>query len=184
MNLFGAVLNAAVVITIFVITFSVIDKRNLQKDDNARNTANILILSTYKRCKEILSVVNNGDYLEKFIVPKVDFNKSDLDSQIIMNLKNGPFEAYVKILDLASAGAVDATSLSKYCRLMELYKSYVSMRITFFDIHKYEGSEHKQLQNRILEERNEIEELLNSEITRLKNEIGNNEDADIIDVEE
>ena len=171
-ELFGSVLNAVVVVTLFVITFTLIDKRQLKKDDNARQTANILVLSSYKQCKETLGLLNDSNILENYIVPKIDFNKSDLDNQVTMNLKNSPFVEHKKILDFATSGAVDAISLSKYYKLMELYKSYVSKRITFFDIYKYTGSEHKQLQDIILKEKNDIELLLNNEIIRLEKEIG------------
>ena len=136
-ELLGAALNAVVVVTLFVITFTVIDKRQLKKDDNAKQTANILILSAYKQCKETLGLVNDSSILENYIVPKIDFNKSDLDSPVTMNLKNGPFTEHEKILDFAASGAVDAISLSKYYKLMELYKSYVSKRITFFEFARH-----------------------------------------------
>ncbi len=171
-DLFGVVLNAVVVISLYVITFSVIDRRQLDKDDNARQTANILILSAYKQCKEKLGLVNDTIILENYIMPKIDLNKSDLDNSIMMNLKNSPFAEHEKIIDYAATGAVDAISLSKYYKLMELYKTYVSIRITFFDIYKYTGSKHKQLQNKIINEKNNIELLLNTEITRLEKEIG------------
>ena len=67
-ELFGAVLNAVVVVTLFVITFTVIDKRQLKKDDNARQTANILVLSSYKQCKETLGLLNDSNILENYIV--------------------------------------------------------------------------------------------------------------------
>ena len=47
-DLFSALINALVVIGLYIITYVVIDKRQLRKDDNAKLTANVLI-DVYKR---------------------------------------------------------------------------------------------------------------------------------------
>lgn len=171
-DLFGAVLNAIVVITLYVITFIIVDKRQIKKDENAKQIADILMLNTYKQCQEILKLLNDQNILENDIVPKVDFNKSDLDSPITMRLENNPFLEHIKILDFATIGVIDATRLSMYYRIMELYKSYVSLRITFFDVYKYKGEEHRNLQNLMGAKKNEIESLLSKEIECLKKTIG------------
>ena len=45
-DLFSALINALVVIGLYIITYVVIDKRQLRKDDNAKLTANVLMLSS------------------------------------------------------------------------------------------------------------------------------------------
>ena len=119
-DFFGAVLNAFVVIVLYFVTFIIVDKRQ---------------------------IINDQKVLDTYIVPKVDFNKTDVDSLVTMNLKNNPFIEHSKILDFAATGVVDSLRLSKYYQIMDLYKSYISLRITFFDIYMYAGNEHRDFQN-------------------------------------
>ena len=167
-DLFGAVLNAFVVIVLYIITFIVVDKRQIKKDENAKQAASILLLYTYKQCKDTLTLVNDQKVLDTYIVPKVDFNKTDVDNLVTMNLKNMPFVEHSKILDFATTGAIDASRLERYYQIMNRYKSYISLRITFFDIFKYNGSEHIELKNTILGKKYEIESLLTREIKALE----------------
>lgn len=174
-DLFGAVLNAFVVIVLYIITFIIVDKRQIKKDENAKQTANILLLYTYKQCKDTLALVNDQNILDTYIVPKVDFNKTDADSAVIMNLKNNPFIEHSKILDFAATGVVDSLRLSRYYQIMDLYKSYISLRITFFDIYMYAGNEHRDFQNTMSVKKNKIESLLSAEIKGLEESVGVNE---------
>ena len=88
-----------------------------------------------------------------------------------MNLMNSPFSEHSHILDLAIAGAIDGYDLSTYYKLMDLYKSYLSKKITFFDISKYGSAEHIQLQNLIFDENKRLDLILNEEIKRLEENI-------------
>ena len=46
-TLIDTVLNVSVVISLYILTFFLVDNRRIRKDDNAKGTADILILSTY-----------------------------------------------------------------------------------------------------------------------------------------
>ena len=174
-DLFGAVLNAFVVIVLYFVTFIIVDKRQIINDENAKQAASILLLYTYKQCKDTLTLINNQKVLDTYIVPKVDFNKTDVDSLVTMNLKNMPFVEHSKILDFATTGAIDAPRLERYYQIMNRYKSYISLRITFFDIYNYNGSEHIELQNTILGKKYEIESLLIREIKALEEVVSEND---------
>ena len=171
-DLLGAVINAIVVITLYIVTYIIIDKKQIKKDENAKQIANILMLNTYKQCQELLEVINDQDILENYIVPKVDFNKTDLDNPVKMNLISSPFVDHLKILDLASTGVIDPSSYSVYYKVMVLYKNYVSMRITFFDIYKYKGDKYGMLLSSISARYNDLKLLLDKEIDRQKKIIG------------
>lgn len=174
-DLFGAVLNVFVVIVLYFVTFIIVDKRQIVNDENAKQAASILLLYTYKQCKDTLTLVNDQKVLDTYIVPKVDFNKTDMDNLVTMNLKNMPFVEHSKILDFATTGAIDASRLERYYQIMNRYKSYISLRITFFDIYNYNGSEHIELQNTILGKKHEIESLLTREIKALEGFVSANE---------
>lgn len=170
-DLFSALINALVVIGLYIITYVVIDKRQLRKDDNAKLTANVLMLSSYQKCVDILKIVDNQEWLENHIVPKIDFNRVDSENKVSMNLQNNPFTEHSHILDFAGNGSIISSDLSAYLNIMELYKSYVSMRITFFDIYNAQTVEQMQVREKITQDKNKLYSLLDREILKLQKEL-------------
>ena len=67
-TLLDTVLNVAAMVSLYIITFFLIDKRQIRKDDNAKGTADILILSTYNQCKELSKFVDTQSLLENYII--------------------------------------------------------------------------------------------------------------------
>lgn len=170
-EVFGAAFNAFVVIALYIITYVVLDKRQIEKDENAKSTADILMLSTYQQCKDLLKLLDNQQVLETNIVPKIDFNKSDLNNPVKSSLQNSPFTEHTHIIELAENGAIVSTDLSIYLKVMELYKLFISMRITFFDIDYSQNPEHISLSKKILEDRNTLNSMIEKEIEKLHNRI-------------
>ena len=87
-ELLGAVLNAVVVIGLYVVTYVIIDKRQIQKEQNAKMVSYVLMNSTYKKCVDYLDMLDDQQVLAKYIVPKIDFNKSAKDDPITMRSKD------------------------------------------------------------------------------------------------
>ena len=170
-TLIDTVLNVSVVISLYIITFFLIDKRQIRKDDNAKGTADILMLSAYNQCKELSKIVDTQSWLERYIVPKIDFNKTDLDNRVILNLQNNPFAEHSHILLLAENGAISRGDLMKYLEIMELYKSFISLRITFYDINDATTDKQKEFRSKIINDKNELDKLLDSEISKLRRRI-------------
>lgn len=170
-TLIDTVLNVSVVISLYIITFFLIDKRQIRKDDNAKGTADILMLSAYNQCKQLSKIVDTQPCLEKYIVPKIDFNKTDSDNPVSLNLKNTPFTEHSHILSLAENGAISRGDLMNYFEIMELYKSFISLRITFYDISKATTDEQMELSNKIINDKNKLDELLDIEVSKLRRRI-------------
>ena len=78
-------------------------------------------------------------YLEAFIVPKVDFNKTNKDDKIMNNLQTLPFESFDKIISLSEGGYISKDKLEIYLSIKKEFALVVSMKITFFDIDKAQG---------------------------------------------
>lgn len=166
-TLIDTVLNVSVVISLYIITFFLIDKRQIRKDENAKGTADILMLSAYNQCKELSKIVDTQSSLERYIVPKIDFNKTDLDNRVILNLRNNPFTEHSQILLLAENGAISRGDLMKYFEIMELYKSFISLRITFYDMNDATTDKQKEFRNKIINDKNKLDELLDIEVSKL-----------------
>lgn len=166
-TLIDTVLNVSVVISLYIITFFLIDKRQIRKDDNAKGTADILMLSAYNQCKELSKIVDTQSWLESYIVPKVDSNKTGLDNRVILNLQNNPFAEHSHILLLAENGAISRGDLMKYFEIMELYKSFISLRITFYDMNDATTDKQKKFRSKIINDKNKLDELLDIEVSKL-----------------
>lgn len=134
MGFFNVFFNSLVVLVLYILTYFVIDKRQVQKDKYARMTAQTLITVSYKNCYDTMKLLANQEIVEKYIVPKVDFNKANLDNRVVTNLRENPFSEYEHILSMAENGYVTNDELKTYLSIKEQYQSYVSNRITFFDI--------------------------------------------------
>ncbi|WP_346660566.1 hypothetical protein [uncultured Veillonella sp.] len=170
-TLIDTVLNVSVVISLYIITFFLIDKRQIRKDDNAKGTADILMLSAYNQCKELSKTVDTQSWLESYIVPKIDSNKTALDNRVILNLQNTPFTEHSHILLLAENGAISRGDLMKYLEILELYKSFISLRITFYDMNDATTDKQKEFHSKIINDKNELDKLLDSEISKLRRRI-------------
>ena len=138
-DLFGIVSSAVVALVIYFISYNEIDDRKIKREDNAKDTAKVLLADTYKECLNTLELLGNREILEAFIVPKVDFNKTNKDDKIMNNLQTLPFESFDKIISLSEGGYISKDKLEIYLSIKKEFALVVSMKITFFDIDKAQG---------------------------------------------
>lgn len=124
------ILNSIIVIVLFVITYRTLDERTIEREKNKIEISELLIKECYHECKKYVDLLNQ-ETVEKFIVPKIDFNSTN--NPIITNLQNSPFSSENIIMDLVKDGQVTKKQIEGYLKIREKYMQYVNMRITFFD---------------------------------------------------
>jgi len=166
-SLFSAVLNAFVVIVLYIVTFIVVDKRQIKKDKNSELIAKILMHSSYKKCVDFLKMISDQKMLENNILPKIDFKQPGLN-EVEANLQNNPFTEYSSIVEFSISGNVEHEDLNTYIKVMELYKSYIMMRIVFFDIWKYSGANHRHLQEKMRLDKMNLDRILEEEMAKIQ----------------
>lgn len=130
------ILNIIVVIILYLITFRTLDARTIERENNKKEVSILLIEQCYQ---EVLDYVDwlNQETVEKYIVPKVDFNSTN--NKILDNLQNSPFLNEDIVIDLAKDGQITKKKLDGYLKIKVKYRKYLNMRITFFDVpHFYE----------------------------------------------
>ena len=111
-ELFGILFDAFIVITLFVISFFYIDNRQNEKDANARDTVEVLLIKTYDECLNNIKFLDNKEVVRKYIIPKINGGKTDSENKVVKNLQTLPFESFNTIMDLAKSGYVVKSSLS------------------------------------------------------------------------
>ena len=143
-----------------------------QKDYDAKIIAYVLMKSTYEKCVDFLRIVDDDETRTKYIVPKVDFDKIATESLVIVNLQNNPFTEYTSILEFSVNGVIPHDDLYSYIKIMNMYKRYISIRITFYDLEQYHETKHIELKERLQFDRVKLNDLLNKEIIKMQKFIG------------
>lgn len=168
MDFFDVFLNSVIVVVLYIITYYFVDRRQIQKDSNAKDTADVLLLCTYKECLDNLRMVWNPNWVREYIVPKVDGNKPMNENRIISNLQNFPFSSKSEVLELSKGGYVEKNVLINYFQIQKEYKHIISMKITFFDLTNPQTAEQQALFMDINHRSDELMALLGEEIKRLE----------------
>lgn len=168
MNLFDIFFNSLIAVVLFLITYFAIDKKQVQKEENTKQTANVLMLSSYKKCRETIILLDDNAVIKAYIVPKVDFDKTGNDNFVVKSIKEQPFVILEHVLQLSENGYVSRERLKTFLAVVDDYKSYVSFKITFFDIEDAETPEQKGLKKYIEEKRDKLLKIIDDEINVLE----------------
>lgn len=168
MDFFGVLLNSVIVVVLYIITYYFVDRRQIQKDANSKDTADVLLLYTYKECLDNLQMVWNREWVKKYIVPKVDGNKPVTENKIIMNLQGLPFSSKREILELSKSGYVEKEVLARYLYIQKEYNHIINMKITFYDLINPQTDDQKALFMDINHRSDELMSMLGEEIKRLE----------------
>lgn len=140
------ILNIVVVIMLYVITYQKLDKRTIEREKNKKEISILLINECYQECIKYVEFLSE-ETVEKYIVPKIDFNSTD--NKIIRNLIDSPFANENIIMDLVKDGQITKQRIKKYFEIKGIFSQYITMRITFFDKSDYYEPIRKQLFHKI-----------------------------------
>ena len=168
MGFFDVFMNSVIVVVLYIITYYFVDTRQIQKDMNAIDTADVLLLYTYKECLDNLQMVRNSALVEKYIIPKVDGDKPVTENKIIMNLQQLPFSSKGEILELSREGYVEKAVLVRYLQIQKEYAYVINMKITFYDLNNPQTDEQKVLYADIKRRSDELKAMLEGEVRRLE----------------
>lgn len=145
-NFCMGILNIVVVIILYVITYKKLDKRTIEREKNKKEISILLINECYQQCIKYVELLSE-ETIEKYIVPKIDFNSTD--NKIIRDLADSPFANENIIMDLVKDGQIAKQRIEKYFEIKETFSQYITMRITFFDKSDYYEPIKKQLFHKI-----------------------------------
>lgn len=168
MDFFDVFLNSVIVVVLYIITYYFVDRRQIQKDANSKDTADVLLLCTYKECLDNLEMVWNPHWVREYIIPKVDGNKPVNENRIISNIQNFPFQSKSEVLELSKGGYIEKDVLIKYFKIQKEYKHIISMKITFYDLINPQTLEQQAMFQDINQRSDELMSMLSDEIKRLE----------------
>lgn len=168
MDFFDVFLNSVIVVILYIITYYFVDRKQIQKDANAKDTADVLLLYTYKECLDNLNMLWHTKWTEEFIIPKVDGNKPINENRVVSNIQNFPFASKGEILELSKGGYIEKEVLARYLHIHKEYKHIVAMLITFYDLTNPQTEEQRAMFADINNRSDELMSLLGEEIKRLE----------------
>lgn len=125
-------LNILIVILLYIITFKTLDKKALEREKNKNEISMLLLRVCYQECMKYIYWLNQ-ETIEKYIIPKTDFNSTEYNGTICDNIQKSPFINENIIMDLVKDGQIAKCNMEKYFEIKERYMGYISTRITFFD---------------------------------------------------
>ena len=166
-NVLDILINAMVVIVLYIVTYVTLNKKQIQKERNSKEMADVLLLNAYTKCNDSLSFVCDRDFVERYIVPKTDFNKIIQEDEMIKNICNSPFYTSDSVLRLAESGYVEKKVLKKYLLIQKDFKYWVSSKIAFYDLDGTGTAEQQKFYNNMQLNLGNLKKMLEKEIKRL-----------------
>ena len=137
-DILGIATSAEVAFIIYFISYNEMDDRKIKREENSRNTAKALLINTYIECLDNLKLVNDKQIVKEFIVPKVNFDKTDSENKVVRNLQTLSFETLEIVMQFSKEGFIEKSVLETYFSIKKEYNFVISSKITFFDIDEAE----------------------------------------------
>lgn len=134
-DLLGNVLNAVIIIFVFVAGYYLIDCRNIQKQKNQKAIAESLLLSIYKECLLYIEILDQPQIANR-LVAQTDFDKHyhELnDPSPHMRYAQIPFMSEPSLLSYFQEGILDRENFDAYQNIKQAFKSYVCFRVIFYN---------------------------------------------------
>ena len=132
MSLVGIVAGAFITLSLFIITYYLIDQWNVRKNKNKQEIAMHVLKETYSTCKEDLKMIDDPTVLNA-LVKHTDFNKANDETSPSVRYAKVPFANESILMQLCTEGIVSAQQLECYLNLKTEYRKHCEMQVTFFD---------------------------------------------------
>lgn len=161
-DLISIVINNIVVITLFFITYILIDSRNIQKDKNKKSTADLILIEIYEKCKDMVRLFSKEENREK-AVKNCDGNKLIFEDNVHLHYLKYPFENESLIYDFASSGIIPKDVFEDFLSTKKEYQEYINTALILYDRFEHFKGLEINLYNH-----------LNNNINKLNNGLNNN----------
>ncbi len=126
MDIFCTVLNIFIIILLYIISFYYIDNKQNEKDQNATDIALLLIKTTYEKCINTLSVLDNNILIKDYISP----SNIETKGETLTFIQNMPFGFNNDILQLARNGYIEKQLVETYIDIQKNYELLVLIKLS------------------------------------------------------
>lgn len=127
----GTLIGAIITIGLFVLTYLLIQRRDLQRQGNKQDIALFLLKHTYEDCLKSIQILENEKVFEA-ILRKTNFDAYSNDTPVGKLIKTS-FPNESMIMQLGMEGVLTATQIETYLSVKDYYTQYMTTKVTFFD---------------------------------------------------
>lgn len=124
--------NSIVVITLYIITYFLVDKRNITQNNNKKEIANLLLKKSYISCLEYIDFLKKDEH-RKIINKKVSGDEILGSNKIYKNLIAAPFENNDIISSFVQDGTTTKEQYENYLNVKEKFRMYINTIMLFPD---------------------------------------------------
>ena len=160
-SLLSIIISNSVVVIVFIITYCLIDKRNIRLYDNKRKIAFMILNDTYDKCLENINLLDNN-YIRSNAALKVNDKVPIGEEKTILQIHNYPFLNDNLVAQFATDGILSAEIYSDYNKVKNAHWRYIYNTLAFFDYY----NEHEWVQASL----KELKESIHNARSNLKND--------------
>ena len=149
-DLWGILIGNGVVIALFVITYNLFDKRNLEKERLADYAAAVMILDDYRQCRGLML------WVEAVLETDIQ-NRDDYSPNMIEKITNLPFKNSEKIFEFLASGHIPRERYDIYSNIKNTYDTLVYQLLSIKEFPRLEQNLYKELVKMLDDEEKTIE---------------------------
>ena len=146
------VIGNIIVIGLFLVTYFLLDKRSVEKENNQREVAELVLKLTYDRCEETIKLFDNPKTTE-LAAKKCNRDALEFQDSVLQAYLNLPFEHTDMINDFVKSGVIAADEYNNYLTVRELYQSHIRVKLIFDDHHEFHQYKREDLDKAIADGR-------------------------------
>lgn len=131
-DLWSIIIGNTVVISIFVITYFLIDRRNIRIYENKWRVASAVLVDTYDKCAETIKMLEDKN-VRSHVASKVNGNIPIGEEKTLLQLHDYPFYNDGLLAQFAADGILSAKQYSDYLKVKSTHWRYVYQAVAFYD---------------------------------------------------
>lgn len=132
-SLLSIIVNACLAITLYIVTFEFVDKRNASKQRNKELVANCVLVDIYKQCKNNMDIMEDPSLYQKVtrFVKSNEFIEKDNKYRVFENI---PFENEAFLLGFFEDGTLSVGEYKSYIANKNNYRQFMTISLIFPDL--------------------------------------------------
>lgn len=124
-DVLSIVIGNGVVVVLFVITFILLDRRNIQKEENKRRVALIMLKSIYTHCSETIDKFSDHQFVVDVTSSRFLEKSDDIEAKK-QHFVRLPFsENNESILSFSQDGILHGDEIDTYIQIKKQYTEYI-----------------------------------------------------------
>lgn len=128
----GVLISPLLTFDLFVFTYLMIDKKQVEKEKNKKQYSDMLLYYLYQDYQETMNLLEQ-DIVKKKIPQMVNFNSVPRDDSFVNAMTRNAENIYHSLTPFITDGVISSKKVQLLYRIRKNFMSYVNLSVTFFD---------------------------------------------------